>query len=117
MEVRGIIGAARTIVDRSLRIGTERARADRGAGGQDRAGRHAILDPVHQSAEQVLRLRAHTAAAVPYTWRAEQAIEAVQRLEVRLGISLRLPRMVICVRRNSRSGKPSPDSSESRRAA
>src|SRR5262249_7042615 len=64
VEVGGIIGAARPVVDGGLRISAQRARTA-GAGGEDAVRRHVLLDPAHHRLEQGLWLRADAAAAMP----------------------------------------------------
>ena len=67
VEVRDAVGAARSIVDGRRRIRTERTGTGRNRTTlcQDRVRRLAVLDPVHERAEQVLRLRSNAAATVP----------------------------------------------------
>ena len=70
LEILRVLGITCAVVAGGLGIWAERAR-DRAAGGprQDLRGRHPVLDPVHERVEQVLRLRAAAAPAVPDTRR------------------------------------------------
>ena len=87
-KVRRVVGAAAAVVDRRLRIGTQRPatrdHAARRGRREDRFRRDAVLDPINERAEQVLRLRPAAAAAVADARSAEQPIKALQGLEVRL---------------------------------
>src|SRR6185369_14531827 len=86
MEVGRVVGAAAAVVDRGLRVRTQRARARdhaaRGDGGADGLGRLLLLDPVDQRVEQALRLRARAATAVADPRSAEQAIELLHAAEI-----------------------------------
>src|SRR5262245_3118407 len=60
VEAAGIVDVAASIVDRGLRVGTDRAgtaggRRLRAATGEQGLRRNAILDPVHQSSKRIDR--------------------------------------------------------------
>src|SRR5437773_5565649 len=84
VEVRSVVGAARAIVDGRLRIRTERpgAGGNRAAPRQDLIRRHAVLDPVRERVEQILRLRSSAARAVRNARTAEQSVELLHVPEV-----------------------------------
>src|SRR5882672_466398 len=86
-EVVGIVRAAAAAIEGGLRIRAQRPRARDASDRvlcEDGLGRIVVLDPRHERAEQVLRLRPRTATAMTDTRRAEQAVEILQPLEVRL---------------------------------
>src|ERR1700732_5088944 len=88
VEVLRVVDAAAAVVERGRRIGTERAgasgRAGRGTLRSQRVRCDAMLDPIDQRAERIDRDRPDATAAMADAGRAEQAIEALQLLEVRL---------------------------------
>src|SRR5262249_5199091 len=75
----------RAVIDCGLRIRTEWASARRRCADlrENAVGRHAVLHPVHERVEQVLRLRPAAATAVRDTGGPAQATEARQHLEGR----------------------------------
>src|SRR5206468_9984310 len=80
-----VVSAAAAVVDRGLRIRTQRPcacdTAARGLG-EDYGGRHSLFDPLDEGIEQILRLRPAAAAAVPDTRHAEQPIKLLEAHEV-----------------------------------